>query len=42
MQIRIRKKWLNQLKNLFTNIVKNTIWHLFAGESYHIVKITVT
>ncbi len=24
------------------NILKNIIWHLFAGESHHVVKITVT
>jgi hypothetical protein len=31
-----------KLKNLFKNIVKNIIWHLFAGESQQVVKITVT
>ncbi len=38
----IRKKWLNQLKNFFNKHFKNIIWHLFAGESYQVVKITVT
>ncbi len=38
--MQIRKKWLNQLKN-FLNILKNIIWHLFAGESHQVVKITV-
>jgi hypothetical protein len=40
--MQIRKKWLNQLKNLLTNIFDNIIWHLFAGESHQVVKITVT
>jgi hypothetical protein len=40
--MQIRKKWLNQLKNFFPNILKNIIWHLFAGESHQVVKITVT
>ncbi len=35
--MQIRKKWLNQYKNIF----KNIIWHLFAGESHQVVKITV-
>ena len=41
-RMQIRKKWLNQLKNFLTNILKNIIWHLFAGESHQVVKITVT
>jgi hypothetical protein len=40
--MQIRKKWLNQLQNFLTNILKNIIWHLFAGESHQVVKITVT
>ncbi len=40
--MQIRKKWLSQLKNFLTNIFKNIIWHLFAGESHQVVKITVT
>ncbi len=39
--MQIRKKWLNQLKNFLTNIFENFIWHLFAGESHQVVKITV-
>jgi hypothetical protein len=39
--MQIRKKWLNQLKKFLTNILKNIIWHLFAGESHQVVKITV-
>jgi hypothetical protein len=31
-RVQIRKKWLNQLKNFLTIILKNIIWHLFAGE----------
>ncbi len=40
--MQIRKKWLNQLKNFFNKHFKDIIWHLFAGESYQVVKITVT
>jgi hypothetical protein len=40
--MQIRKKWLNQLKTLLTNIFKNIIWHLFSGESHQVVKITLT
>jgi hypothetical protein len=40
--MKIRKKWLNQLITSLTNILKNIIWHLFAGESHQVVKITVT
>ncbi len=40
-RMQIRKIWLNQLKNFLTNILKNIIWHLFAGESHQAVKITV-
>jgi hypothetical protein len=29
-------------KTVLTNILKNIIWHLFAGESHKVVKITVT
>ncbi len=32
----------NQWKNFLTNMLKNIIWHLFAGESHQVVKITVT
>jgi hypothetical protein len=28
-------------RKLSTNIFKNIIWHLFAGESHQVVKITV-
>ena len=41
-KMQIRKKWLYQLKKFLTNILKNIIWHLFAGESHQVVKITVT
>jgi hypothetical protein len=30
------------IKKLLTNIFKNIIWHLFAGVSHPVVKITVT
>jgi len=39
--MQIRKKWLNQLKIFLANIFENIIWHLFAGESHQVVKITV-
>jgi hypothetical protein len=42
IRMQIRKKWLNKLKNFLTNLLKNIIWHLFAGESHQVVKITVT
>ncbi len=41
-RIQICKQWLNQLKNFFCKHFKNIIWHLFAGESHQVVKITVT
>ncbi len=42
-RMQIRKKWRNQLENFFfTNIFEKIIWHLFAGESHQVVKITVT
>jgi hypothetical protein len=34
--MQIRKKWLNQLQN----IIKNIIWHVFAGEFHQVVKWT--
>ncbi len=37
--MQIRKKQLNKL--IFTNIFKNIIWQLVAGESLQVVKITV-
>jgi hypothetical protein len=40
--MQIRKIWLDQLKTFLTDIFKNIIWHLFAGESHQVVKITVT
>jgi hypothetical protein len=40
--MQISKKSLNLVENFLTNIFKNIIWHLFAGESYKVVKITVT
>jgi hypothetical protein len=36
--MKIRKKWLNQLK---TKYFKEYFMHLFAGESDKVVKITV-
>jgi hypothetical protein len=40
--MQIRKKWLNKLKNFLNKHLKNIFWHLFAGESHQVVKITVT
>ncbi len=41
--MQIRKKWFNltNWKKILTNILKNIIWHLFAGEFHQDVKITV-
>ncbi len=39
MQLSFRKKWLENLNKKF---FKNIIWHLIAGESHQVVKITVT
>ncbi len=33
---------LTNWKTFLTNILKNIIWHLFAGESHQVLKITVT
>ncbi len=35
-----RNGWTNW-KTFLTNIFENIIWHLFAGESHQVVKITV-
>jgi hypothetical protein len=40
-RMQIRKKRLDQFENFF-NILKNIIWHLYAGESQQVMKITVT
>jgi hypothetical protein len=39
--MQIRKKWLNQLKNLFNKHFKEYYLASFAGESHQVVKITV-
>ncbi len=39
--MQIRRNGLNKLKTFLTNILKNISWHLFAGESHQVVKITV-
>jgi hypothetical protein len=36
------KNCLTNWKTFLTNIVKNIIWHLFAGKSHPVVKTTVT
>jgi hypothetical protein len=40
IELQIPKKW-HKLEKFFTNIFKNIIWHLFDGESNHVVKMTV-
>jgi hypothetical protein len=40
--MQIPQEWLNPLKNFLNKHFKNMIWHLFAGESHEVVKITVT
>ncbi len=39
--MQIRKKWLTNRKTFLTNIVKNIIWHHFAGESHQVVHVSV-
>jgi hypothetical protein len=39
--MQIRKKWLNQLKNLFKKHFKEYYLASFSGESHQVVKITV-
>jgi hypothetical protein len=40
--MQIRKKWLKQLKKLVNKHILEYYLEFFAGESHHVVKITVT
>ncbi len=42
IECKFAKNGLTNWKTFLTNILKNTISHLFAGESHEVVKITVT
>jgi hypothetical protein len=42
VKCKLARNGLNNSKTFFTNIFKNIIWRLFAGEYYQVVKITVT
>ncbi len=41
VECKFARNGLTNWKKIFTNIFKNIIWHLFAGESHQVVKITV-
>jgi hypothetical protein len=42
VECKLARNGLTNWKFFLTNIVKNIIWYLFAGESHQVVKITVT
>jgi hypothetical protein len=41
VECKFARNGLTNWKTCLTNLLKNIIWHLFAGESHHVVKITV-
>jgi hypothetical protein len=41
VECKFARNGLTYRKTFLTNILKNIIWHLFAGEPYQVVKITV-
>ncbi len=41
VECKFARNGLTNWKSFLTNILKNIIWHLFAGESHQVVKITV-
>ncbi len=41
VECKFARDGLTNWKTFLTNILKNIIWHLFAGESPQVVKITV-
>ncbi len=41
VECKFARNGLTNWKTFLTNILKNIIWHLFAGESHQVVKITV-
>jgi hypothetical protein len=40
IECKFARNGLTNWKTSLTIILKNIIWHLFAGESYQVVKIT--
>ncbi len=41
VECKFARNGLTNWKTFLTNILKNIIWHLFAGESHQVVKFTV-
>ncbi len=41
VECKFARKGLTNWKTFLTNVFENIIWHLFAGESHQVVKITV-
>ena len=41
VECKFARNGLTNWKNFLANIFENIIWHLFAGESHQVVKITV-
>ncbi len=41
VECKFARNGLTNWKKIFSNIFENIIWHLFAGESHQVVKITV-
>jgi hypothetical protein len=41
VECKFARNGLTKRKTFLTNIFENIIWHLFAGESHQVVKITV-
>ncbi len=41
VECKFARNGFTNLKTFLTNIFENIIWHLFAGESHQVVKITV-
>ncbi len=41
VECKFARNGLTNWKTFLTNILKNIIWHLFAGESLQVVKLTV-
>ncbi len=41
VECKFARNGLTNWKTFLANILKNIIWHLFAGESHQVVKITV-
>ncbi len=41
VECKFARNGLTKWKTFLTNILKNIIWHIFAGESHQVMKITV-